>query len=89
MDRGLKAPLSPEEEVTLRRVGYGVAKPNRLIARDVARLTSLALIDRQGERLVLTQLGRVRLATMPGSYRDWASRKERNVNLAQPSKRPL
>ncbi len=89
MDRGLKAPLSPNEEVTLRRVGYGIAKPNELIARDVGRLTSLALIDRKGERLVLTQLGRERLATMPGAYRAWASPEERIADLAALMKKPL
>lgn len=68
MDRGLKAPLSANEEVTLRRVAYGIAKPNELIARDVEHLSRLALIDRQGERLVLTDLGRQRLAATPGPH---------------------
>jgi hypothetical protein len=68
MDRGLKAPLSANEEVTLRRVAYGVAKPNELIARDVEHLSRLALIDRRGGRLVLTNLGRQRLAATPGPH---------------------
>jgi hypothetical protein len=34
-DRGLFAPFSPNEEVTLRRVALGIAKPARLSARDV------------------------------------------------------
>ncbi|MDP1960733.1 MAG: hypothetical protein Q8K93_00895 [Reyranella sp.] len=68
MDRGLKAPLSANEDVTLRRVAYGIAQPNELIARDVEHLTRLALIDRQGGRLVLTDLGRQRLAATPGPH---------------------
>ncbi len=68
MDRGLKAPLSPNEDITLRRVSYGIAKPNELIARDVERLSRLALIDRQGDRLILTPLGRQRLAATPGPH---------------------
>lgn len=68
MDRGLKAPLSPNEEVTLRRVAYGIAKPNELIARDVEHLSRLALIDRLGGRLILTDLGRQRLAATPGPH---------------------
>ena len=68
MNRGLKAPLSSNEEITLRRVGYGIAKPNELIARDVERLSLLALIDRQGDRLVLTDLGQQRLTSMPGPH---------------------
>jgi hypothetical protein len=68
MDRGLKAPLSANEEVTLRRVAYGIASPNELIARDVQHLSRLALIDRLGERLVLTELGRRRLAATPGPH---------------------
>ena len=68
MNRGLKAPLSPNEEITLRRVGYGIAKPNELIARDVERLSRLALIDRQGDHLILTPLGQQRLAATPGPH---------------------
>lgn len=68
MNRGLKAPLSANEEITLRRVGYGIAKPKDLLARDVERLTRLALIDWQGDRLVLTGTGRQRLAAMPGPH---------------------
>jgi len=62
MDRGLKAALSPNEETTLRRIGHGTAKPSELIARDIEHLSRLALIDRHGEQLILTDLGRQRLA---------------------------
>jgi hypothetical protein len=33
MDRGLKAPLSPHEEVTLRRIALGVAHPADLAGK--------------------------------------------------------
>ncbi len=68
MDRGLRAPLSLNEEITLRRVGWDIGKPHELIAGDVEHLSRLALIDRQGDRLVLTDLGRQRLAAMPGPH---------------------
>jgi hypothetical protein len=52
-DRGLLAPLSPHEEITLRRVALGIANPTDLPTRDVERLTSLLLIEeyRAGLRL--------------------------------------
>ena len=68
MDRGLTAPLSPNEEVTLRRISYGVAKPSELIARDIEYLSRLALVDRTGKHLVLTELGRQRLSSTPGPH---------------------
>ena len=40
-DRGLLAPLSPHEEVTLRRVAIGIVKLADLPARDVERLSTL------------------------------------------------
>ena len=44
-NRGLLAPLSPHEEVTLRRVAIGIAKLADLPARDVERLKALLLIE--------------------------------------------
>ena len=46
-------------------IGYGIATPNELSARGIVRLVSLALVDRQGGRLLLTDLGRQRLAGIP------------------------
>ena len=60
MDRGLKAPLSANEERTLRRVAQGL-KSADLMPRDVARLHQLALIQSQSDGLVLTPLGCQRL----------------------------
>ena len=45
MVRGLKAPLSPNEEVTLRRIALGIATAKLLPARDVAYLARLGLVD--------------------------------------------
>jgi hypothetical protein len=53
-NRGLLAPLSPHEEVTLRRVAIGIAKPADLPARDVERLKALMLVEQNGDGLQLT-----------------------------------
>jgi hypothetical protein len=63
MDRGLKAPLSPNEERTLQRVAQGT-KTQEMMARDVARLHQLALVEWQRESLVITPLGRQRLGML-------------------------
>ncbi len=60
MARGLRAPLSPNEELTLRRVALGIALAKDLPAGDVLRLRNLALIEDRGERLGLTTLGKER-----------------------------
>ena len=65
MDRGLKAPLSPHEESTLRRVALGISKAELLPARDVAHLISLRLVDEKDGRLSLTGLGRQRYEGLP------------------------
>jgi hypothetical protein len=66
-DRGLLAPLSPNEEVTLRRVALGVAKPARLSERDLERLKALSLIEEHGGGLRLTPTGRERYLALPKS----------------------
>jgi hypothetical protein len=60
MDRGLRAPLSPHEEVTFRRIALGISKAKRLRARDVAYLIRLRLVDENEGRLKLSDLGRER-----------------------------
>ena len=60
MDRGLKAPLSPHEEITLRRVALGVAHPADLAGKDVDRLKSLLLIEEFNGGLRLTPMGKQR-----------------------------
>lgn len=65
MDRGLSAPLSPNEEVTLRRVAYGVVVAKTLQPRHLTRLRSLALIQGHDGALSITKLGQQRLANSP------------------------
>ena len=65
MDRGLRAPLSPHEEITLRRVSLGISKAKLLRARDVAHLIRLGLIDEKNGRLSFTTLGRQRYQGLP------------------------
>jgi hypothetical protein len=65
MLRGQTAPLSPNEEITLRRIALGVAPVDELRPRDVARLETLALVQRVDERLVLTSVGRSRYEALP------------------------
>lgn len=65
MLRGQTAPLSPQEEITLRRIAIGVVPPDELPPRAVARLKILALVVSAGDRLVLTSLGRSRYEALP------------------------
>jgi hypothetical protein len=41
MERGALAPLSPNEEITLRRIAIGIARASKLRSRDVTRLIRL------------------------------------------------
>lgn len=66
-------PLSASEEITLRRINYGIAKPGALIARDVERLIELSPVIRQGTRLVLTPSARRHL-TVPINTDEWLTR---------------
>ena len=67
MARSRTAPLSPNEEVSLRRVAFGISKPADLPARDIARLKTLSLIEEHGAGLRLTPLGRERYLALPHS----------------------
>jgi hypothetical protein len=51
------APLSPNEEITLRRVALGFGGRDRLSAQHVQRLEKLALIEEADGVLRLTELG--------------------------------
>jgi hypothetical protein len=68
MQRGLIAPLSPNEQTALRRVASGITKPKHLRATSVDRLKRLALVEEHEGRIRLTALGEQRcLADMPGA----------------------
>lgn len=67
MDRGLRAPLSPNEEIALRRVAYGsfdIATPH------LQRLFRLALIEPNGSGVRLTAAGAQRVRSLGGPIVD-------------------
>jgi hypothetical protein len=67
MDRGLRAPLSPNEEIALRRVAYGSVD---VAARHVERLTRLALVESHDVGLRLTSVGVRRVESLGGPIVD-------------------
>jgi hypothetical protein len=69
MERGLLAPLSPNEQAALRRVADGISKPKDLRPSSVARLKLLALVEESEGRIRLTPLGqeRYRAEARPGA----------------------
>ncbi len=60
MERGLLAPLSPNEQTALRRVANGISKPKHLRQTSVDRLKQLELIEESDGRIRLTLLGEQR-----------------------------
>ena len=62
MERGLLAPLSPNEEKALRRVAHGISKPQHLRDASIMRLKRLSLVEEQDGRIRLTDLGMQRFA---------------------------
>jgi hypothetical protein len=63
MVRGMAAPLSPNEEATLRRMAQGIADPKHLPQQHIDRLKSLGLVEDAGLRL--TPLGQRRYGGLP------------------------
>ena len=57
MERGMLAPLSPNEMAALRRVANGISKPKHLRVQSVERLKLLALVEEREGRIRLTPLG--------------------------------
>lgn len=62
MTRGLLGPLSPQQEVALRRVAHGSMVVDSQVA---SGLIALALIERISSGLRLTPLGRLRVDALP------------------------
>ena len=62
--RGILAPLSPHEEITLRRVALGSGLPDHLPSQHVRRLEQLALIEEADGAFRLTDLGLQRYASL-------------------------
>ena len=69
MERGLLAPLSPNEELALRHVASGLAYPTSASKGDVERLKKLGLIAQVDGELCLTAIGRDRYARLPSLWR--------------------
>jgi hypothetical protein len=67
MRRSLIAPLSPHEEVALRRIALGLTPTHELSARAIVRLKNLSLIEDSETGLRLTDVGRQRYRTLPGA----------------------
>jgi hypothetical protein len=65
MTRGNLAPLSPNEETTLRRVALGISKAAHLPKRDIDRLKALSLSEDKDGGLRLTTTGRERYRSLP------------------------
>ncbi len=57
MERGLLAPLSPNEATVLRRVANGISMPGHLRSSSVERLKQLALVEESDGGIRLTPLG--------------------------------
>ena len=65
MTRANLAPLSPNEETTLRRVYLRISKAAHLPKRDIDRLKALSLIEEKDGGLRLTTTGRERYRNLP------------------------
>ena len=64
MDRGLRAPLSPNEESTLRKLAVVGESLGGLRLPDLNRLRALKLAEDRSGAWTLTAIGRQRLASM-------------------------
>jgi hypothetical protein len=62
--RGILAPLSPHEEITLRRVALGFGWQDHLPSQHIQRLEQLALIEKADGTYRLTDLGLQRYASL-------------------------
>lgn len=62
--RGILAPLSPHEEITLRRVALGFGRRDHLPEQHIRRLEQLALVEEADGSLRLTELGLQRYASL-------------------------
>jgi hypothetical protein len=74
--RGILAPLSPHEEITLRRVALGFGRRDHLPDQHIRRLEQLALIEEANGVLRLTELGLQRYAGLQMEHRHGGRRRE-------------
>ena len=57
MDRGLLAPLSPNEELALRRIAHGIAGLREINEREIKHLAALNLIVSDGITVSMAKSG--------------------------------
>jgi len=57
MTRGLRAPLSPNEQTALRQVARGISNFAKVRPTSIERLKRLALVEEREGSLRLTELG--------------------------------
>lgn len=62
--RGILAPLSPHEEITLRRVALGFGWQDHLPSQHIQRLQQLGLVEQADGSFRLTELGLQRYAKL-------------------------
>jgi hypothetical protein len=62
--------LSPNEQLALRVIALGVLEPEKLRARDLARLAEFGLIEQRHGRTVLTESGKQRHQAMEDATRE-------------------
>jgi hypothetical protein len=67
MERGFRAPLSPNEELALRHVATGLAHPTSAPRGNVERLKNLGLVVQVDGELRLTAIGRDRYVNLPSN----------------------
>jgi hypothetical protein len=76
MEASPLAALSPNEEITLRRIAFGIGGGSTLRREDVSRLTKLNLVVARGNAHIVTAQGESRIAQQHGAKRDPLGRKE-------------
>ena len=65
MGRAKAVELTSSEEISLRRIAYGIVRPRDLKASDVERLITLSLVSARGSSLILTPRGERLVADLP------------------------
>ena len=82
MERGILAPLSPNEELALRRIAGGRTRLSVRAGPDVVRLQKLKLVEEIDGKLRLTSLGQGRYAKLPDTSASQASDPTDDINAA-------
>jgi predicted transcriptional regulator len=61
MKQSVIIPLSPQEEDTLRLIAHGLTNAQHLPADHLEQLVKLRLVDQDGRKVMLSDLGQLRL----------------------------